>query len=369
MAFIESVMRSEEIAAMRLRLLFSRYGYARFDMSKFEEYELYSRNKSFLASESIITFTGAGGRLMALRPDVTLSIIKAAPGGGPPRRLYYSENVYRPKHAGREVSERMQVGLECIGEIGAYDMGEVIMLAARSLGEIGGRHCLCLSHMGFLGGLFRSAGVDGEMGEQLLARVGDRSESEIRRLCDEYGLDGAFAGRLAGLAGLYGAVSERIYDLRALSVNGETDSAIDELEQVCRIARRLGASGDINIDFSIVNDMNYYSGITFQGFIEGIPAAVLSGGRYDKLLRRFGKFSGAIGFAVYADMLGDARGEEELPDADVLLLCGEGDSPLEIADAVSDIINGGESVRVVSEADDMNCGRLVRLSDRRDAGT
>jgi ATP phosphoribosyltransferase regulatory subunit len=206
------------------------------------------------------------------------------------------------------------------------------------------------------------------MGEQLLARVGDRSESEIRRLCDEYGLDGVFTEKLAGLAGLYGAVSERIYDLRALSVNDETDSAIEELEQVCRIARRLGASGDMNIDFSIVNDMNYYSGITFQGFIEGIPAAVLSGGRYDKLLRRFGKFSGAIGFAVYADMLEGARGDADLPDADVLLLRGEGDDPLEIADAVRDITNGGESVCVVSESDDMKHGRLVRLSERRGAG-
>ncbi|MDR2665217.1 MAG: ATP phosphoribosyltransferase regulatory subunit [Oscillospiraceae bacterium] len=368
MANLESAMRGEELAAMRLRVLFRRYGYARFDMSKFEEYELYSRNKSFLASDSIITFTGAGGRLMALRPDVTLSIVKAAPGGGPPRRLYYSENVYRPRHAGREVSERMQVGLECIGEIGAYEMGEVLMLASRSLGEIGGRNCLCLSHMGFLTGLLRGAGIEGQPGEQLLSRVGDRSESEIRRLCGEYGLDGGFTEKFASLAGLYGPIAERIYDLRALSVNGETEAAIGEIEQVCRIARRLGAPGDINIDFSIVNDMNYYSGIIFQGFVEGIPAAVLSGGRYDKLLRRFGKFSGAIGFAVYADMLEGSRGGEDRPDADVLVLYGEGDDPLEIAAAVRDIADGGESVCAMSEEGDLKYGRLVRLSERRGAG-
>jgi ATP phosphoribosyltransferase regulatory subunit len=59
----------------------------------------------------------------------------------------------------------------------------------------------------------------------------------------------------------------------------------------------------MNLDFSIVNDISYYSGIIFQGYIEGIPEKVLSGGRYDKLLRKFGNRSGAVGFAVYLDLL------------------------------------------------------------------
>ncbi|MDR2356884.1 MAG: ATP phosphoribosyltransferase regulatory subunit [Oscillospiraceae bacterium] len=367
--FSEDVLKSEEAAVIRLRSLYRRYGYTRFGMSKFEEYELYSRNRSFLPSDNVITFTDAGGRLMALRPDVTLSIVKAAPGGGPPRKLYYSENVYRPAHHGREVRERMQVGLECIGELGVYDAGEVIMLAERSLEMIGERHCLCVSHMGFLSGLLGGAGVASGQIDELLKCVSGRNASEIRRLCDEFELDDAFCESLTAVAALYGPVGDKLDALRSLSVNGETDAALDEIEQVCETARRLGADGDINIDFSIVNDMNYYSGVIFQGFVEGIPSAVLSGGRYDKLMRRFSKHSGAIGFAVYVDLLERSGHQPGRLDADVLLLYAEGDDPLEIADAVRAVAEGGESVRAMSETGDVRYGRLLRLSDWRSANT
>lgn len=369
MTFSEDVLKNEEIAVIRLRSLYSRYGYTRFGMSKFEEYELYSRNRSFLPSDNIITFTDTGGRLMALRPDVTLSIVKTALGGGPPRKLYYSENVYRPVHRGREVRERMQVGLECIGELGVYDAGEVIMLAERSLGMIGRRHCLCVSHMGFLGGLLDSAGVGSEQSAELLKCVSGRNASELRRLGAEFGLDDGFCENLIEVATMYGSADDKLDVLRPLSVSDDTDAALDELEQVCRTARRLGAGGDINIDFSIVNDMNYYSGVIFQGFVEGIPSAVLSGGRYDKLMRRFGKHSGAIGFAVYVDLLERTGHQSGGLDADVLLLYGEDDDPLEIADAVRSVAEGGESVCALSEAGDVRYGRLLRLSEWRSAST
>ena len=72
----DSVLRNDEKAVFELRSLYSKYGYSRYRMSKFEEYDLYVRNKDFLISDNIITFTDTDGKLMALKPDVTLSIIK-----------------------------------------------------------------------------------------------------------------------------------------------------------------------------------------------------------------------------------------------------------------------------------------------------
>ena len=77
----EWILQGSEQAVFRLRELYQRHGYLPYKMSKFEEYDLYVRNKSFLVSEQILTFTDMDGKLMALKPDVTLSILKNSSQG------------------------------------------------------------------------------------------------------------------------------------------------------------------------------------------------------------------------------------------------------------------------------------------------
>ena len=89
------ICRPDERAGLVLRELYHRHGYQPYRMSKFEPYDLYVRNKSFLVSENILTFTDTDGRLMALKPDVTLSIVKNAQApAGALEKVYYSENVF-----------------------------------------------------------------------------------------------------------------------------------------------------------------------------------------------------------------------------------------------------------------------------------
>ena len=149
MTFSEDVLKNEEKAMMRLRGLYGRYGYAQYKMSKFEEYDLYVRNKSFLASDQIITFNDTSGKLMALKPDVTLSIVKNTKDCGVSLcKYFYNENVYRLSHTTGEFKERLQVGLECIGSIDLYSMSEVIALAEKSLETISSRYVLDISPYG-----------------------------------------------------------------------------------------------------------------------------------------------------------------------------------------------------------------------------
>ena len=141
----DQIWASEERAVFALRGLYQRYGYAPYKMSQFEEYDLYVRNKDFLISDKIITFSGEGGKLMALKPDVTLSIVKNAPEEpGVVQKVYYSENVYR------DYREIMQAGLECVGDLTEYDIAEAVLLAVKSLDLLGGRYVLDISHMGLL---------------------------------------------------------------------------------------------------------------------------------------------------------------------------------------------------------------------------
>ena len=116
-----SVLKNDEKAIFGLRSIYRRYGYSQYKMSKFEEYDLYVRNKDFLVSDNIITFTDTTGKLLALKPDVTLSIIKN--GKDVPvviEKVYYNENVYRVSKGSHQFKEIMQVGLECIGDIDDY---------------------------------------------------------------------------------------------------------------------------------------------------------------------------------------------------------------------------------------------------------
>jgi histidyl-tRNA synthetase len=118
----------------RLEELSRKFGYAPYKMSRFEEYELYVRNKDFLQSDRVITFSGKDGRLLAMKPDVTLSIVKNAPQApGQVRKVHYRENVYRMDRDTGNFREILQAGIECVGDVGFYEAAEVVFLAARSL--------------------------------------------------------------------------------------------------------------------------------------------------------------------------------------------------------------------------------------------
>ena len=67
----KKILKADECAAYDLRSLYRRFGYSRYKMSKFEEYALYIRNKDFLVSDGIISFTDTNGRLLALKPYFT----------------------------------------------------------------------------------------------------------------------------------------------------------------------------------------------------------------------------------------------------------------------------------------------------------
>ncbi|MCL2820227.1 MAG: ATP phosphoribosyltransferase [Oscillospiraceae bacterium] len=308
----KDILNYDEQIILELRTLYNEFGYSQYRMSRFEEYELYAENKAFLPSGEILAFTGINGRLMALRPDVTLSIVKYAKDDGKTEKLYYNENVYRSD--GADFKEQMQVGLECIGNIDTPLIGEVLLLAKQSLDILSDKSKLDISHMGFPGGLLQSEKMTLEQRNTLINCINNKNTPELKTLCLEYGLSNEFEQRLTKLASLYGFYEDVKDQLKELCINDEMTSALNDLDALDKVLRKTGINKNIKIDFSIINDISYYSGIIFQGYIEGVPARVLSGGRYDELLQKFGKKSGAIGFAVYlnnAEFFETAQPEEK----------------------------------------------------------
>ena len=342
---LEQTLKKDERAIFRLRELYRRYGYTHYRMSKFEEYDLYVRNKSFLVSENILTFTDTDGKLMALKPDVTLSIIKnTQEGSGALQKVFYNENVYRTSPGSHGYREIMQAGLECIGALDLFAMGEVVTLAARSLETISPDYLLDLSHLGFVAGLLEQAGVEeGDRGE-LMALMGEKNVPALARCCRRLGMAEETAENLCRLTTLYAPPAQALPVLRTMVGDSEAMArALEELEGVCALAEDAGDR--LRLDFSIVNDMNYYNGLIFRGYLPGLPSGVLAGGRYDNLLRKMGKNAEAIGFAVYLDLLERFGPEEETVDADVLLLYSPETQPARVAAAARELREEGLSVR------------------------
>ena len=120
----------------------------------------------------------------------------------------------------------------------------------------------------------------------------------------------------------------------------------------------------INIDFSVTADINYYNGLVFKGFIEGVPNSVLSGGQYDALMRKMNRSDGAVGFAVYTDMLERLFDNGGRPDVDTVLLYGENDSFAAVLNAADKLRRNGDSVLTLRKPpENLRCGRIVSLEE------
>ena len=300
----EFVLDDSEKIILALRSLYQRKGYARFRMEKFEKYDLYARNKDFLVSERIITFTDTDGRLLALKPDVTLSVIKHLRDEPEAlQKLCYNENVYRVSKGTGSFREIMQVGLECIGRVDGGCIGEVLLLAAESLKLCAASYVLEISHLDILTRLLDDAISDEKARGAALKCIGEKNLAGVAALCREAGAGAEETEALLSLMRLYGAPERVLPRLRALCENKGLDAELGELEAVLAPLRDGGFTPRVTLDFSAVSNMNYYNGILFQGFVEGLPDSVLTGGQYDGLMRRMGRASKAIGFAVYLDRL------------------------------------------------------------------
>ncbi len=346
MNFDKLNLENTERVIFELKELYESYGYSQYKMSKFEEYDLYVRNKNFLLSDNIITFTDMSGKLMALKPDVTLSIVKNIKESEKSlSKVYYNENVYRVPRGAVSYKEIMQTGLECIGQLDAYSLCEVISLAAKSLEKISEDFVLDVSDLGIVSCLVGELTDDREVKDKLLKCVGEKNVAGIDAVCSLYSIESVRAEKLKSLM----TMSGRSEDMLMLLDESECSNAARELAEMIELLRK--EFGDkIRIDFSVIDDMNYYNGIVFKGFVKGIPSSVLSGGRYDSLMYRMGKKSGAVGFAVYLDLLEDLFFDAQEYDVDVFLLYSE-------ADRIEDISN--EAKMLIKSGKRVLCGKTV----------
>ena len=291
-----------EQATFRLRALYEQAGYRKYRCSRFEEYALYQEYRRFLSDAQVVTFTDLDGKLRAIKPDVTLSIAKTAqPAPGECKRFYYNEEVCRPSRESHTFQTIRQMGLERMGAVDAAAQAEVVLLALQSLAALEVPTVLEVSHMGFVTGLLDALQVPESARGRLLELLNQKNAHELHAAALAEGLDEEAARSLCALLTLHGPLGATLAAARSLCRSDAQRAALEELQA---LQNRLGEPGrGTQLDLSMADEMEYYNGLVFTGYVAGVPRAVLKGGRYDYLMQRFTPGANAIGFAIYLDEL------------------------------------------------------------------
>lgn len=289
--------KREEKIISELEALYRQFGYRRYKPGCFEEYALYQENKDFLIGKNVITFSDLSGKLMAMRPDVTLSLIRH---NDIPKesseKFFYNEKVYRQLAGGRNYKEISQSGVEIVGKIDRAVVGELTILICKTLATVSNNYLLDISHMGFLEGLLNEFPSN----KNVLAKF-----LKTKNLHDFYALASKekYSQKLIKAfeiaVNACGTPEKVLKSVEFAVLNSTMRDAIDELKALFALLSEFGYGDKVNINFSATANADYYNGVIFNGYVENVPHCVLSGGRYDKLLEKFNKCGGAIGFALY----------------------------------------------------------------------
>ena len=341
-----STMAKEDRLTYELSMLYKQWGYKEYRMAKFEEYSFYSDNRDFLSSNNILAFNNSDGRLMALKPDITLSIVKNAKLTDALTKLYYNESVFRMTESSNDFKEIKQTGVEVLGKIDSYLITEVLSLAAKSLKTIDSNFILSVSHMAFIPSLLAEIKISENAKKEIITCIKGKNAHDLKNICEKCGVDSDKTNLLIRLSGINGKLNSTLAELTALASNEEMKNACDELGFIAEALAGTDIADKLYIDLSVLSNTEYYNGIIFQGYVEKAPKAVLSGGRYDNLAAKLRESTQAIGFAVYLDNLNLYYRKEREYDSDILILFDSDSNSVSLLSTVESFIAKGFSVRV-----------------------
>ena len=355
-------LTKDEQVNMRLRHLYEQYGYKKYRMNKFEEYSFYINNKNFLESDRVITFTDLDGKLIALKPDVTLSIAKntkATPDNN--ERLYYNENVFRVN--GMEFKELKQTGVEFIGHIDFYNTLEVINLAVSSLAIISDDYILSISHMGFISSILDTLNISYKAKQKIIDCIKQKRSHDLDELSEKYNISKEDTDRIKSVIEINGDLKNAVIKAEALAITEIEKDAIKELKMISDCFESTEFTSRIKLDFSTVSNTDYYNGIMFEGYVEGVSRSVISGGRYDYLIQKMGKKNlEAMGFAVNFYVLDRFFKPAEKNDDITLVLFDQNTDTFNLFKKVKELESQGKKVIVEQkQPDNISFEQIIRL--------
>lgn len=293
--------------------LFRRYGYHPVETPSFEYYDLFSEIEGTIDVDQMIKLIDQNGKILVLRPDATIPIARIAAqnnGHQPYYKFSYTTNVFRMNDSFQSPQSRefTQSGVEFFGKEGLEADLEVITLAVETLKRADLEDItLDMGQAKFFKEFMKHIQISRQASNEIQKLIEHKNFFELEKRLSQLNIENRFKEIILKFPKLYGQPEEVFSKAEELLINDEMKQELDKLKNLSRMLVELGYEKYLSIDLGLINHLNYYTGIIFQGYVQGYGKPVVVGGRYDYLARQFGRDLPATGFAIYIDALLDAQ--------------------------------------------------------------
>lgn len=292
----------------RIRKVFKQFGYFDIQTPTFEFFDIFSKERGSVASREMYKFFDRDGNTLVLRPDMTPPIARCAAkyfmDETCPIRLSYLANTFinNSSYQGR-LKERTQAGAECIGDDTSDADAEMIAMVIGCLQACGFREFqIDIGHVNFFKGLVEEAGLDDETADELRDLIERKNFFAVESLITSKEIPESLKDAFLNMSQMFGGI-DRVKEAKTMTKNEKAQQALKRLENLYHILKCYGLEQYVSFDLGLLGTYRYYTGIVFRAFTYGTGEAIGSGGRYDHLMRQFGKDAHSVGFALNIDQI------------------------------------------------------------------
>ena len=343
-----------------IRKVFDSYGYEEIETPSFEYFEVFSREVGTIPSKDLYKFFDREGNTLVLRPDFTPSVSRACATYFNPEHqvitLSYTGNTFinNSSYQGR-LKETTQMGVERIGDDSAEADAELLAMTVECLLKAGLKEFqVSVGQVDYFKSLLQDANLDIEEEENLRSLISQKNYFGVEDLVRSQNIPEPLEKAFLELPHLFGS-SEILQKARSLTDNICAIKAVERLEEIYEILKIYGYEKYVSFDFGMLSKFQYYTGIIFQAYTYGTGEPVVKGGRYNNLLKHFGKPAASIGFGITVDnlLMALSRQKISLPEkkAPVILTYTEANRREAILEAQK-LRNEGTAVALRREKED-----------------
>ena len=330
---------------------FSKWGYSEVSTPIVEYYKTFNHKTQDLKEEEMYKFFDSRGRILVLRPDMTVPVARLVntklKDMKLPLKLFYNAEVFRVHESfeGKR-NEYLDCGIELIGASGEKTDLEVLVTALEVLKALDTKKefKLEIGNVNILKSALKDMNLSIDNQNKVIELINKKSLTSLREYLDDIEIIKEYKEFLNKFPWLFGGY-EMIKKAKGLAFNEDMKKNIEYLENLYLNLQKLGYEKYLSVDISMVPRVNYYSGIIFKGYVKEIGSTVIRGGRYDNLLESFGKSIPAIGFSVDVNLLIDSCDYEEKVNSEKIILSK--DNYLEELRKAINKTRNGEKIEII----------------------